>query len=256
MSQEFIPPSAVRPATVKAAIVLQWVLVGTLLLIGAVAIVDAIHYDSQIDQAARAVGAAADDVAFERSSNVAGALFSLVPVLLLAVWLGIAAWRMRRGSNVARILALVGLGAPLALGVLACVGGSLVGMLIVGSAAFGPDMSDFADEDADYWSEQPFYDELDRLSGDGWSLALDAIGTVATLLALLLGIATLILLLVRTSNRYFRLQPVIPGYPYGPYWPGPGGSYPYYPVPPVPFWYAPPPAGEVPPYQPPQPPSA
>jgi hypothetical protein len=236
VNPEYFPPSA-RPATATVAIALQWALAGTLLLIGAVAVGQAIHYDAQIDQAARAVGAAASDVASERSGNVAGTLFVLVPTVLLAGWLGVTAWWMRRGSNVARILALVGLGAPLALGVLSCLAGGLLGLLFVGMLSQTPESTGFEDEGVTAWSGEAFYDELDRLSGDGWSVAFDVLSSTAALLALLLAIATGVLLLVRSTARHFKPAPVHPypypfPYPYQQQWPGP---YPQYPVPPAPY---------------------
>jgi hypothetical protein len=230
------------PSTAKVANALQWAVVGMLLLIAAVAIAGAVHYDSLIDQAARVPGASATDVEFERSWNVSGTWAILVPTLLLAMWLGVCAWFARRRSNVARILTLVGLGAPIVLSVLACLAAGFMGVVfslaLASSEPVGLDDEGFTDS-----SGQAFTDELDRLNGGGWSIAFDIIGATAGLLALLLGIATGVLLLVRTTAHWFRPPVWKPAHPYPPYWPG------YCPPPPAPYWYPAPPAppGETPP---------
>lgn len=205
------------------------------------AIGQAIHYDSQIDEAARAVGAAAADVADERSVNLSGVLFRVIPTVILAAWLGVTAGFMRRRSNVARILALVGLAAPLALVALGCLVGGLVGFMFIAVAGesgtqSGPDSESDPfgyDGGSDVtWPGDAFYNELGRISDDGLSVAFSVIGGVAGLLALVLGIATAVLLLVRSTARYFKPLPMYPQY----------GAYPYpYPYPPAPYGYAPPP---------------
>ena len=220
------------PSTVKAAIALQFALVATLTLLAAVAVAEAVHYDSLIDQAARAVGAEPADVALERSGNVSGALFTTVAVSLLAAWLGVTAWWMRRRSNVARILALVGLGAPLALGVLACLAGGLIGVVLAGALLQSPGGFEPEEADSAAWDGEALFDEIDRLSGSGWSIAFEAVGSVASLLGLLLAVATGVLLLVRTSSHYFRPGTPVAVHPHAGYGPGPVGPYSYpYPYP-------------------------
>jgi hypothetical protein len=215
------PPSAVR-----VALALQVALAVTLLLLVAVAVAEAIHFDSLIDRAARTVGADPVEVALERSGNVSGVLFTGIPALLLAAWLGVTAWGMRRRSNVARILALVGLGAPLVMGVLACLAGGLLGVLLAGVFLQSSGEVDTADmEDAD-WGGEALFDELDRLSGSGWSIAFDAISGSGLLLVVLLAVATGTLLLTGTSRHYFQPRPKVAAHPYLGYGSGLVGPYP------------------------------
>jgi hypothetical protein len=214
------------PSTVKAALVLQTALVVTLLLLVAVAVGEAVHFDSLIDRAARTVGADAAEVALERSGNVSGVLFTGIPALLLAAWLGVTAWWMRRRSNVARILALVGLGAPLILGVLACLAGGLLGVLLAGVLLQSSGEIEPSDVEEADWGGEALFDELDRLSSSGWSIAFDAIGGSGLLLVLLLAVATGTLLLVETSRHYFQPRPKAAVHPHLGYSPGIVGPYP------------------------------
>ncbi|GAA4955422.1 hypothetical protein [Actinoplanes utahensis] len=215
------------PPTVRVAIALQFALVATLTSMAAVAVAEAVHYDSLIDQAARVVGASPADVAVERSGNVSAALFTTVAALLLATWLGVTAWRMRRRSNIARILALVGLGAPLALGVLACLAGGLIGVVLAGALLSSPAGVEPEEADSTAWGGEALFEEIDRLSGTGWSLAFDAAGSITLLLGLLLTVATGVLLLVRGSSHYFRPEPPIAVHTHPGYAPGPFVPYPY-----------------------------
>jgi hypothetical protein len=264
-----VPAAASRPAAVTVAFALQLAAVGTLLLMVGVAIADAIHYDGLIDQAIRITGPDASEAAFERSANLSGALIIAIPAVLMAVWLGIAAVWVRRGSNVARILTLIGLGAPLLLSLLFCLFGGLFGVLMLGLFAASSDdvLADdesFADDEGlAPWDESNFYDELLRLDSGGWSVAFDVLGTTSAAMGALLGIATGILLLTSASNRYFRPQEAMPRLPYPPpYHPAQIHGYPAphpYPYPPAcpyppahghqPFWYAVP-APPSPPYLP------
>ena len=230
------PPTApaantARPATVTAAYALQLALTATLVVIIALAIADAVLYDGLIDQAARATGAGRDDVDGERASNVFGTLMIALPALLLAGWLGVTGWWVRRGSNVARILTLVALGAPLILGLVACVVGSLGGLLLAGLllAPSGEPFPEEAEGDFTGLTEGGFYDELWRLDSNGWSAVSDALGLTASATALILGISVAVLLLTSASSRYFRPQHPAPALPlpvYPPYWQLPGGQYP------------------------------
>ena len=240
--------SVPRPATVTVAFTFQVALVATLLLMIGMAVAGAVHFDALIDQAARAPGADPGEAAAERSGNLAGALAAAVPELVLAVWLGSTAFPMRRGSNVARILTLVGLGTPLVLGLLGCLVGGAFGMLfaLAGPDAAGPDGDPVAGPD-----DSVFYQQLDRLDSDGWSIVLGVLGMAGVVLALLFGVATGVLLLTGASDRYFRPRrpapppmtypipyPYPPAYGYQPYW---------YPAPPPPPMPGPaPPAGPPP----------
>lgn len=223
----------------------------------AVAVADAIHYDGLIDQAVRINGPDDSEAAFERAANLSGALITAVPALLMAVWLGIAGIWLRRGSNVARILTLVGLGAPLLLGVLFCLFGGLFGLLTLGMLSASSDDVLADDEGFAEWDESSFYNELLRLDSGGWSIAFDVLGATFAAMAVLLGIAAGILLLTSASNRYFRPQQSVPRLPYPPpYYPAQFHGYlapPPYPYPPAygqqPFWSAAP-APPSPPYLP------
>jgi hypothetical protein len=212
VNQETVVADA-PPSAVKAALVLQSALVVTLLLLVAVAVAEAVHFDSLIDRAAGTVGADPVEVALERSGNVSGVLFTGIPALLLAAWLGVTVWWMRRRSNVARILALVGLGAPLILGVLACLAGGLLGVLLAGVLL--QSSGEPVDVEAADWGGEALFDELDRLSGSGWSIAFDAIGGSGLLLVVLLAVATGTLLLVESSRHYFQPRQKVAGHPYG-----------------------------------------
>ena len=234
------------------AFALQVALVGTLLLMIATAVAGAIRYDGLIDRAARAVGASAGDVSFERSTNLSGALGTAIPALVLAVWLGVAAVWVRRGSNVGRILSLVGLGLPLLLGVLGCLfGGLFGGVLLVGLLAAPPD--DFlVEEEFTDTGEFALYEELERLDTGGWSIAFEVTGVTTAALALLLGVATAVLLLTGPSDRFFRpwrRMPVpappwpVPGYAMPPYAPPLWYGHPAPPYPPGPAPAPPPPPG-------------
>jgi hypothetical protein len=234
MSQPAVA-SGSPPSTVRAAVALQTALVITVLLMMVVVAAETVHYDSLINQAARSVGADPAEVALERSGNMSGALFVTVPAALWAAWLGSTAWQMRRRSNVARILALVGLVAPLALSVLACLVGGLIGVVFAGLLLQLPTEPEPGDVDAADWGGGALFNELDRLSGSGWSIAFDAISGGGLLLMLLLTVATVVLLTVESARHYFqpRRPAVVAPYPA----PGQGFAGPYpYPAAPAPVW--------------------
>ncbi|MET0418952.1 MAG: hypothetical protein ABW022_23300 [Actinoplanes sp.] len=210
-------PAPPRPASVTVAFALQLALAGMLLLTIVLAIADTIHYDGLIDQALRATGGTAtEDAGFERSANVSTMFVPIGLALPLAVWLGVNAFFVRRGSNVARILSLIGLGLPLLLGIASCVVGGLLGLMFFSLlASSGPDGS--FGEDDEFFAEDmygpdvsAFYDELYRLDSGGWSLAYDVLSTTAVVTALLLGIAVAVLLLTGAANRFFRPRPPMP----------------------------------------------
>jgi len=243
---------------VTVAFAFQVALAGVLLLMVGVTIAKAIHYDALIDQAVRAAGSGGSDAAFERTANLTGALFTAVPALLLAAWLGITAIWLRRGSNVARILTLVGLGTPLLLAALSCLFGGLFGLLMVGlmSAASSGGFTDgeeFTDDEGfSEWEGSEFFSQLERLDGKGWSIAFEVLGATSVLVALLLAIATAVLLLTGASNRFFSPRRPAPRPPYPPYH-QPAQFYGYPAPPPCPYppahaypnWY---PGAAPPPY--------
>src|SRR5690349_9389974 len=145
----------------------------------------AVHYDALVDQAARA-GDPDGDAALERSGNLFETIVVSALGLLLAVWLAVAAIWLRRGSNVARVLTLVGLGAPAALGLLACLCGGLGGVLLTGLFLAASDET--VPDDEVIPAGSAFYDELDRLDSDGWSTTFGVTATIAGATATLLGI--------------------------------------------------------------------
>jgi hypothetical protein len=240
---------------VTVAYSLQLALVGTLLLLVGVTIADAVHYDGLIDQAVRVAGPSGGDAAMERGTNLSDALVTGLVALLFAAWLGIAAIWLRRGRNVARILSLVGLGAPLVLSALMCVVSALFGSLIFGFMSAMPDegFTDgegfTGDEGFAEWDGSDFYQELDRLDGKGWSIAFDVVSAAAVVTVILLGIAILVLLLTGSSHRYFCPPRQAPRTPYQPYlhpaqFHGYPPACPYPPAHGPPVWYpgtAPPP---------------
>ncbi len=213
-----------RPAVVAVAFWFHVALVVLLLILVGTAIVDAVHHNGLIDEAARATNADPQEVAIARDDNLTGVLFACLPLGVLALWLGGTVWGMRRGSNVARILTWVGLAAPVVLALLSCLLGGLFGF--VGLFLFAlllPDDPAFdeapVDDDASGWTDGTlFYDKLYSLDSGGWSIAFDAIMITAAALALLLAIALGVLLLTGPANRYFRPQqtPRRPPMPYGP----------------------------------------
>lgn len=229
----------------------------------ATVVAGAIRYDALIDKAARAVGASASDVSFERSMNLSTTLTVAVPLAVLAVWLGLAAVWVRRGSNVARILSLVGLGMPPVLGLLGCLFGSVFGGILMMGLLAGPsddffvedgasvDDSAFVEEDFTGEGEMALMEELARLDTEGWSIALQVTGMTTAAVALLLGVATMVLLLTGPSDRHFRPWRRVPSFtpPTGP-WPAPPphaphpwDGFPALPHPPGPPPAAPPPPG-------------
>lgn len=194
-----------RPATVTVAFALQIALVGVLLLLVGTTVAEAIHYDGIIDRAALATSPDPGEVSSERSFNVVSAIVAGFLGLALAVWLAITAIGMRRGSNVARVLALVGLGLPLlGLGAL-CAAGGLVGLAVLGIFLAPIDESGPPDEEFGLEPfNETFYSELDRLNAGGWSIAFEAVDGVAMTLGAMLAVAVAVLLLVGPTNRFFR----------------------------------------------------
>jgi hypothetical protein len=230
-------PAPSRPATVTVAFSFQLAAAGLLLLLVGATIARAVQYDGLIDQAAR-LGDPNGDAQFERSGNVFGSVLTGAPALLLALWLGLAAIWLRRGSNVARILTLVGFGAPALLGLLFCVCGGLAGVMVAG--LFLEPSDEFYLEEEGGSFDSGFYDQLERLDSGGWSAAFGVTTAVAIGTAVLLGMAAVVLLLTRSANWYFRPRRPGPWAQYPPYpppFPGYPGPMPC-PYPPAHGWYA------------------
>jgi hypothetical protein len=219
---------------------------GLLLLIVGVTIADAVHHDWLIDQALRRAPGPDVEVGFERSANLAGALIFGIPALILAAWLGITSFWLRRGSNAARILTLVAMGAPVVIGTLACCCGGLFGVLMAGlfmepaGEAFPEE--DFPEEEGyAEWDRSAFSEELMRLDSGGWAVAFDVIGVISAGMVALFGVSAAILLLSRSSNLYFRPWRPEHRWPHpAPYYPAQfhGHPAPPYPYPPAHGWYA------------------
>ncbi|XVV09518.1 hypothetical protein ACQP2X_32310 [Actinoplanes sp. CA-131856] len=216
------------PTTVRVAFYFQLAVAAMLLLFVGTAIARAVHYDGLITEAALAPGTDQVSVADERSFNVSDTLFPAIPALILAIWLGITAFLVRRGNNVARILTFAGIGAPVALFFGGCLFGGAGLLLFAGALAAGGvgEEDPFTDEpfpdDTDYYSEtfpgEAFYDRLYALDSTGWSIAYQVISFSTLILALAFAIVTVVLLLAGPSNRFFRsARPTIPRppVPYG-----------------------------------------
>ncbi|MEV4350318.1 hypothetical protein AB0J83_38165 [Actinoplanes sp. NPDC049596] len=244
-----------RPATVRIAFYFQIAVVGMLVLFVGATIARAIHYDGLISEAALGTGADPGDVADERSTNISDTLFPAIPALILAVWLGITAFFVRRGNNTARILTLVGMGAPAVLFLFGCLLGGF-GLFFVFGALFTSGFDEdepyadepFPDDSTDFsggsFPGDAFYDKLADLDSTGWSVAFQVIDFATLLLALACAIVTAVLLLVGPSSRFFRpARPFQPpfGYPMPPAFPAPAAWHPYAPVPHPPMPFPPPP---------------
>ena len=217
---------------VTVAFWLQCALIFALLVLVGVAVAEAIRYDGLVDQAALGTNPDPEDLLFERTTNVEGALFTTLPLMVLAIWLGLTAAWVRRGSNVARILTWVGLGAPVLLSGLFCIVGGVFGVLLFAALGAAPEDDfdsgeEFPDGGFSSLDSSDFYDRLANLDSGGWSVAFGAIGTTFAAIALLLALAVGVLLLTGTANRYFRPEGAKPRRPQNPFWyagqPVPGG---------------------------------
>ncbi|MBL7261733.1 hypothetical protein [Paractinoplanes lichenicola] len=273
------PPPA-RPTVVTVAFWLQVALVATLVLVVAVSIADTVHYNGLIDEAVRTTSTPdMTSISWEREDNIAGLLFVAVPMFVLAVWLGVSAIFVRRGSNVGRVLTWVGVGAPALLMLLSCLLG-LLGVFAFAMIAIPFEDPSVYEDDPDFTGDDfAFSDTVYNLDDGGWSLAYDIITAVGFVLILLLAVAVVVLLATSPAARWFRRgeperRPLRPAFPYatppapyypaaGPYapapmYPPPTTSYPYpYPYPYPAAWAAPspfpPPAA---PFTPPTPPAS
>ncbi len=196
---------------VNVAFWLQLALVVALLLAAVTSIIEAIHYDGLIDRAALIHPGNVDDVSAERGFNVTGMLATVIPVTILAVWLGLTLVWVRRGSHVARVLTLVGFGAPVVFFVLVCLAGGLFGFFglfavgLAGGIEEGPyPDEEFTDGFPGSEAGDKFYDTLYSLDTGGWSIAYQAILTTLAVVILLCAVATAALLLTGQANRFFR----------------------------------------------------
>lgn len=250
-----VPPKPPRPAVVTIAFYLQLVTAALPLVVVAMLIGRALHYDSLIDEAAQLTHPDPADVSSERVGNVFGTVVPGVLCLLFAAGLAGLAVPVRRGGNVTRILTLVLSGLPL-LFVLGP-GGGLMGLPL----AFMTDPGSLPDDptlDApvDTSASDQFWTALDKADGapDVWVI----IAAVAGVLLAVALTVLVVLLLVPPAHRFFvppRPAPALLAYPGQPVaWPAgqpvvfsppPGPAYPVYVYPaPHPAWphQAPPPS--------------
>ncbi|GID31298.1 hypothetical protein C8E87_6373 [Paractinoplanes brasiliensis] len=211
---ENAPPT--RPAVVTVAYRLQVALVAALLIVVVVSILDAVHYNGLINEAVRTTSEPdMTAVSWEREDNIAGLLFVGVPLFVLAVWLGISAVLVRRGSNVGRVLTWVGVGAPSLCVLMSCFLG------VLGVFAFAMIALPFGDpavyeDDPDLTGDftgDAFTETVYSADSGGWSLAYDIITTTCLMLALLLAVAVVVLLATPPSARYFRRGEPVPPAP-------------------------------------------
>ncbi|NJP30729.1 hypothetical protein [Micromonospora thermarum] len=215
-----------RPRTVDVAFWLQLTAVLVLLGLLGLVIAQTIQWDGRIDDAARAVPSAdPDEVRAERWSNVTGALFIGVPVLLLAVWYAATALPVRRGGNTARILVFVAAGAQL----LVCLGQGCFGalfvpmMFVAGVAGEGPPYPDEEGMSEDFWGDSAFLDALYGTT-DPFEAVLFPLAMLGVLAVFLLTAAVVLLLALPPAHRWFvpatparpAPPPVIPPYGYAP----------------------------------------
>ncbi|MEV2237650.1 hypothetical protein [Micromonospora sp. NPDC049891] len=280
------PPRPPRPGTVTVAF---WLQLGTvLILLGLVALVviEAVQWDAAIDRAVRLVpDADPGEVRAERWSSVTMAAVFGVPALLLALWLGLTAPRVRAGSNTARTMVFAAGGVQL---LLCIVQGCLGAFLIPFGLAFAVSGAPYVDEPYvdesypddvpppgdDFWQESDFAEALySQPSPFDYLFPLAGLGV---LLVFLLTAAVVLLLALPPAHRWFvpRTEPAAarppaggdipnshlvgypvpmgyPAYPAPPGGPVPPGAYPTIPGYPVPPGYPPlpghPPLGAAPP---------
>ncbi|MGW3786394.1 hypothetical protein ACWD5Z_17555 [Micromonospora chokoriensis] len=244
MSPPATVPRPPRPVIVTIAFWLQLAVVLVLLGLAALTVVEAVHFDGQIDRAVRLVpDADPDEVAGERRGNVAMALILGIPAVLLAVWLAVTAVPVRRGGNVARILVFVGSGAQL----LVCFAQCCSAGFIV-PALTTPGFATEPPPEWEEWETSTFFDTL-YAGTDPWDQLLVPVAGLGVLTVLTLSAGVVLLLALPPAHRWF-----VPGSaretPPGPAWSMPGASYAmtgygYPPVPLVPIF--PPPSQQLPP---------
>ncbi|GIJ08584.1 hypothetical protein Van01_17980 [Micromonospora andamanensis] len=263
------PPRPPRPGTVTVAFWLQLATVLILLGLIALLVIEAVQWDAAIDRAVRRVpDADPGEVRAERWSSLTMTAVLGVPALLLALWLGLTAPRVRAGSNTARTMVFVAGGLQLLLcAVQGCIGAFMIpfGLAVAVSDApyvDEPYVDETYPEDVpppgdDFWQESDFAEAL-----YGQPSPFDLLFPLAglgVLLVFLLTAAVVLLLALPPAHRWFvpRAEP-----PAG--WPPAGGDIPNahlvgYPVPmgypayPAPLGYPMTPGYPVPPGYPPQP---
>ena len=236
-----------RPRTVTIAFWLQLTIVAVLLGLVALLVVQAVDWNAQIDQAARAVpDADPDEVRGERVGNVVMSVLFGLPALLLAAWMAATALPVRRGGNTARILVFVAGGTEL----LICLAQGCSGMMfapLIFATGFEEEGGTSVDPDDEYWQESRFIETLYD-SPDPFDEVLFPLAGIGILTVLMLTAAVVLLLALPPAHRWFvpRTTAPTPPVPFAPL-PPPGYGY-HLPVVPPGYGYYPPavPPGYVP----------
>ncbi|MEU4552809.1 hypothetical protein [Micromonospora violae] len=199
MSPPATAPRPPRPVTVTIAFWLQLAVVLVLLGLAALTVVQAVHFDGQIDRAVRLVpDADPAEVTGERQGNIAMALILGVPAVLLAVWLAATVVPVRRGANVARILVFVASGAQLLVCFTQCCSGAFVVPLLAAPEIGGEPPPEWDDE----WETSTFFDTL-YAGTDPWDDLIFPAAGVGVLTVLMLSAAVVLLLALPPANRWF-----------------------------------------------------
>lgn len=209
------PPRPPRPGTVTVAFWLQ--LAAVLILLGLVAlvVVEAVRWDAAIDRAVQRVPSAdPDEVSAERWGGVVMATVFGLPALLLALWLGLTAPRVRAGSNTARTMVFVAGGVQLLLCVAqGCIGAFLIPAGVMITMAEAPYIDESYPEgmpppDNDIWPESDFSEAL-YSQRDSFDVLFPLAG-LGVLLVFLLTAAVVLLLALPPAHRWFvpRTGPV------------------------------------------------
>ncbi|MEV0128641.1 hypothetical protein AB0H83_09250 [Dactylosporangium sp. NPDC050688] len=240
-----------RPAQVTVACWLQVAAVALLLGLAGLAVAHAVHYDAEISRVAAMVGNAdPDEVRDERAGNVAATLFVGVPALLLAVWLGVTARPVLRGSNIARIFVFVAGGGQLLLALCQLCGGFLLLPLAFAVMDTGDDV--VVDDGVSWEQESDFLDAL-YTDPDVFSEVFFGSTVLTALAVLVITLAVVLLLALPPAHRYFVPKP--PQAPQAwqawPAWP------PHPAIGPMPYYICPDPSAHFPavPAPPPPPPA-
>ncbi|MDR7274946.1 hypothetical protein [Catenuloplanes atrovinosus] len=203
-----------RPATVTVAVIMQYVVVALLVAMAGLVIWEGVSYGLLIDEAASTPGASQIDADMERVANWTANGVATSLLVLLAGWLLTNTLLTARGSNVARILAVAGLGVPLGLLALAfCGGGALGAFTVLGAATSDPFAGTPYEEDpfpveppssGGYYHEDAFYARLTDLLAQRNLIVFDAGMPLFGAIAIFLAITVMVLLLVPSTNRWFN----------------------------------------------------
>jgi hypothetical protein len=214
-----VPGPRARPATVTAAFALL-VISSALLLLPLVAMFyELTHFDAVLRRAADRTAASPREVGQEHAANQLTGWTAASALVLMSIAMFVPALWLGRGSPVGRLLSSAASGVAT---LCCCTGIGLATVTGQGSSTRSPLQSEAT--------------RLSRQETPGWV----SLTVLPVLLVPLLAITVLVLLLLPSSNRFFRPPPVPQSPPYA------YGGYYAYPAPP---WEGPPP-GAVPPGRP------